>query len=618
MAFDAIVARVISAEKRNRFPLAWALLSFVLSLCSSSLLGRSLWCDEIIRISAQKNYSIAQLFAGDALKAFDSQSPIGYLILRPVQTLLGIEPGGFLITALAAAVVVYFTLRLLNLLLDGGRHWLVSAIVALNPIVIWFGSDLWMYEMFAAAFSWWLYELATWDDAVAGRKWALSAVSMVVSGYLTVALHFSGAFIFAVSGLAMFVCEWKRHGFRPAFRIGSLMAVSLAANIPMYLAAQNAAGHLVKNAFDFAAAGRIFKFLWGYVSTFATSLTGGGWIGVGLLFVGLILLVIRRKYLIAILFMTSILSEVVYQFYISLRGYSFPAVRFWVYAATPAMVLVGFGISVLMKKRMIGYVLGGVVLVLNAIGVLNLLTMDGRTAPYKMYADRINAMQNPQALIFPNHYETRFFNITEYLKPSGSRCVFPSYWEQGEAVRIQGLRLLRSTSPLLPLFLNDSTQLEWVRKAGYSSTNLIREVRSPFFGWAKALRVFPEVRPANWELSSMMMPTEAELFGEAEASKKPVFVPDSSWQLASMPPKKGDQPFTPVLMLAAGQSAELKVYVPKSFAGNAVTLSGYLGRGRSAAARYSVKLDIAQKGGYVSAKIDGGKDGCYFLYPEVK
>lgn len=596
----------------------WALVAFVLSLCSSTLLGRSLWCDEIIRISAQKNYTIAQLFAGDALKAFDSQSPIGYLILRPVQAVLGIEPGGFLVAALAAAVVVYFTLKTLDLLLGGERHWLVCAVVALNPIVIWFGSDLWMYEMFAAAFSWWLYELATWDDAAEGRRWALSAVSMVISGYFTVALHFSGAFIFAVTGLAMFVCEWKRHGFRPAFRIGSLMAVSLAANIPMYLAAQNAAGHLVKNTFDFAAVSRIFKFIWGYVSTFSTSLTGGGWIGVVLMLVGLILLAIRRKYLIAILLITSIFSELVYQFYISLRGYSFPAVRFWVYAAAPAMVLVGLGISSLMKRRVVGYVLGGVVLAMNVIGVLNLLTMDGRTVPYKMYADIINGMRNPQALICPNHYDTRFFNITEYLKPSGSHCLFPSYWEQGGPVRIHGLRLLRSISPLSPLFLNDSSQLEWVRKAGYSSTNLILEVRSPFFVWAKALRVFPEVHTANGELSSMMMPTESELLGESEAGKTPVFVPGETWRLVSMPPKKADQPFTPVLMLAAGKSAELKVYVPKSFAGDSVTLSGYLGRGKSAATRYSVKLDIAQKGGYVFAQIDGGKDGCYFLYPEIK
>lgn len=618
MAYDAIVAEAISSEKRKRFPLVWAFLSFVLSLCSSSLLGRSLWCDEIIRISAQKNYTIAQLFAGDALKAFDSQSPIGYLILRPIQALLGIELGGFLVAALAAAVVVYFVLKTLDLLLGGERHWLVGAVVALNPIVIWFGSDLWMYEMFAAAFSWWLYESVTWDDAADGRRWTLSAVSMVVSGYLTVALHFSGAFIFAVTGLAVFVCEWKRHGFRSALRIGSLMAASLAANIPMYLAAQNAAAHLVKNMFDFDAIGRIFRFLWGYVSTFATSLTGGGWLGVVLLTVGLMLLVIRRKYRIAILFATSILAELVYQFYISLRGYSFPAVRFWVYAATPSMVLVGFGISCLMKKLVVGSALGGVVLALNVIGVLNLLTMDGRTAPYKMYADMVNGLRCTHALICPNHYDTRFFNITEYLKPSGSHCLFPSYWEQGEPVRIQGLRLIRSVSPLSPLFLNDSSQLEWVRKAGYSSTNLILEARSPFFGWAKALRVFPEVHTANWGLSSMMMPTESELLGESEAGKTPVFVPGENWRLASIPPKKADQPCTPVLMLAEGKCAELKVYVPRSYVGDSVTLNGYLGRGKSAATRYSVKLNATRKGNYVSAKIDGGKDGCYFLYPEIK
>lgn len=611
-SFSSVV-QIVSGSRRF-----WALVAFLLSLGSSTLLGRSLWCDEIIRISAQKNYTITQLFAGEALKAFDSQSPVGYLILRPIQSCLGIELGGFLVTAFAAGMVVFFTLSLLDLLLGSGRHWLVSAAVALNPIVIWFGSDLWMYEMFAAAFSWWLYEMVTWNDAADGRKWGLSAVLMVVSGYLTIALHFSGGFVFGVTGTAMFLCEWKRRGFRSAFRVGSLMAVSLAANVPMYLAAQDAAGHLVKNVLDFAAIGRVLGFLWKYVSTFVVSLTGAGWLGVLLLLVGLVSLGVRRKYFAMIMFVASILSELVYQFYISLRGYSFPAVRFWVYAATPAMVLVGSGLEFMMRKRIVGYLLGGSVFLLNLIGVLNLLTMDGRTAPYRMFADRINAMRGPQALVCPNHYDVRFFAIPEYLKSSGSRCLFPSYWEQGEPVRIQGLRLIRSISPLSPLFLNDSSQLEWVRKAGYSSTNLISETRSPFFGWARALRVFPEVHTANWGLSSVMMPTESELHGESEASKTLVFVPDEKWRIASIPPKKAEQPFTPVLTLAAGTRAELKIYVPRSFTGDSVTLSGYLGRGKSAATRYSVKLDIARKGDYVSAKIDGGKDGCYFLYPEIK
>lgn len=603
---------------RRRFScLLWPAVSFVLSLLLSSTGGRALWCDEILRINGQ-HYTIEQLFAFKHLHDFCTQTPTGYLFMRPFQLLLGYEFGGNLVAALSAATITASVIFLLRRYSDDGRvNPLACAIAALNPLLLYYGSELSFYGMFAAAFAVAFAFAMTLDDEVDFRGQTIRVVGLAVSGALFITFHFAGMFVWSGFAAAVVIDCLCRKGFKSAFNRALLLFIPMAVNIPMYLGAEGKAVHLGTQQVAWSKLPGLPWHLWHYLYSLFPSFTGGWIVGVALFAFGAYVLFCKadtRR--VVVLSVASILSILFFLAYSGLHDYVPPVARYWVYALAPALFVTAFAVNRLFySKCWLGIVVAATVIAADVVADSVLFFAGGRNCPYAEFVRAVP--ENVPGVVYVNHYETRFFG-RYYPLPNGMTPSFPSYWEQGEQARLQGLKLINRLAPLCPVYIQDDAQERMAREAGWSEGNRV-DATMPFtFQIAKALHLNPEPANATSPSHRMFVPQESELIAAAEKGNKPFFLPGDGWRLASIPPKKADQPFTPVLMLAAGQSAELKVYVPKSFAGDSVTLSGYLGRGKSAAERYSAKLNVTRKGDYVSAKIDGGKDGCYFLYPDVR
>lgn len=596
---------VFFAERCDGFPRVWASIAALLSLAASTVGGRSLWIDEIMRCLVQKKYSIDQLLACQHLSDFDSQSPIGYILWRPVQSLLGIEFGGFVLSAISAAIITYVAIAVVRRWKGAATSLLAGAVIALNPLLIYYGGELWFYGPWAAAFA------IAFLAALEGRPWKLA-----IAGLFFVSFHFAGLFVWFVFAAVCTCVLWKTRGFTRSLKSSLFFAAPALICLPLYLKAQFAAAHLDSQGAQFSRLATVPSFLWRYFVQIFPSLSGGWWFGVALMAAGLVFLWLSRRRAESVVALAVVFGWILYTPYTHLRAYPFVVGRFWLFALAATLPLVAYGCDRIADKLKGGFVFGVLLLIADLIGSLAVLQMDGRTQPMRRFADEIAARAD--SVVFPNSYDIRPFRLS-YPIPNGAVMLVPSQWEQGEAVRERGLRMIRSVSPLTPAFVGGNGTVELAERCGWTSSNRVTEIRTTVQRLAIKAHLFPE--PNNISLKTdnqIIFPQESELTAAADTDNKPFFLPGDGWRLASMPPKKSDQPFTPLLMLAAGKSAELKVYVPKTFAGNSVVLSGYLGRGRSAAERYSVKLDIAQKGGYVSTQINGGEDGCYFLYPEVR
>lgn len=595
----------------------WPVVSFLLSLFSSSTGGRALWCDEILRINGQ-HYTVEQLFAFKHLHDFCTQTPTGYLFMRPFQLLLGYEFGGNLVAALSAATITACVIIALRRFTDGGRvNQLACAVIALNPLLLYYGSELSFYGMFAAAFAVAFVFALALDDETDFRGQTIRVVGLAVSGALFITFHFAGMFVWSGFAAAVVIDRLCRKGFRSAFNRALLMFVPMAVNIPMYLGAEGKAVHLGTQQVSWAKLPGLPWQLWHYLYSLFPSFTGGWVVGVALFAFGVYVLFrksdTRRA---VILSLTSIVSILFFLAYSGLHDYVPPVARYWVYALAPALLVTAVAVDRLCsRKRCLGIAVAAVVVAADLVADSVLFFAGGRNCPYGEFLRAVP--DNAPGVVYVNHYETRFFG-RYYPLPNGMSPTFPAYWEQGEKARLQGLKMINAIAPTCPVYIQDDSQERMAREAGWTDGARI-DAKMPFaFPLAKALHLNPEPANATAPSHRMFVPREVDLVAAADSGSKPLFLPGDGWRLASIPPKKADQPFTPVLMLAAGKSAELKVYVPKSFAGDSVTLSGFLGRGKSAATRYSVKLDVARKGDYVFAQIDGDKDGCYFLYPEVR
>lgn len=595
----------------------WPAVSFVLSLLSSSTGGRALWCDEILRINGQ-HYTIEELFAFKHLHDFCTQTPTGYLFMRPFQLLLGYEFGGNLVAALSAAVITASVVWLLKRYSEGGRaHPFACALVAFNPLLLYYGSELSFYGMFAAAFALAFAFALSLDDEVGVRQGMLRACGLAVAGSLFVTFHFAGMFVWSGFAAVLVLDRVLRAGIKAAFARAMLLVVPMAVNLPMYLGAEGKAIHLGTRAAAWSKLPGLPAQLWHYLYTLFPSFTGGWLVGVGLFGFGAYVLFRRAETRrVVVLSVASTLSILFFLAYSGLHDYVPPVSRYWVYALAPVLLVTALAVDRLrVRKPWAGVAAAGLVIAMDLVADSVLLSARGRPYPY---LDFIRAVPNDApGVVYVNHYEARFFG-GYYQLPNGVSKLVPSYWEQGDAVRLQGLKLVHATSPLCPVYIQDEDQERMVREAGWSDGCRVDVTMPVLFPVAKALRLYPEPVSASTPSCRMFVPREAELAAAAEATGRPFFLPGPGWRLTSVPTQRKDQPFTPLLALAAGHEAELRVYVPKSFAGNRLELTGLLGRGEKNAARYSAGFDVTRKGGYVVAKVDGGKDGCYFIFPEVK
>lgn len=595
----------------------WSPVSFALSLLSSSTGGRALWCDEILRINGQ-HYTVAQLFAFKHLHDFCTQTPTGYLFMRPFQLLFGYELGGNLVAALSAAVVTACVLIAVRRLNDG-RYCgpFACAVVALNPLLIYYGSELSFYGMFAAAFAAAFAMLFTLDDETDFRGCVLRYAGFIVAGSLFITFHFAGMFVWAGFAAAVVIERWCRKGFRSAFNRGLVMFVPMMVNIPMYLGAEGKAIHLGTQKVDWGKLSVLPGQLWHYVYSLFPSFTGGWIVGVIVFAAGLYFLFRRKETVSAAVFAASaILSVLFFLSYSGLHDYVPPVARYWVYALAPALFVTAYAVDgITIRRKWIGIALALVVLAADIIADSVLFFAEGRNCPYAKFQSAVPP--DAPAVVYVNHYETRFFG-RYYALPNNMQPVFPSYWEQGENARTEGLRQLHRIAPLCPVYIQDDSQERMARSAGWTPGNRVDATMPVLFPLAKALRLNPEPANATCPAHRMFVPDEAELVSSAESNSEPFFLPGTGWRLASIPPKKNDLPFTPALVLSAGQKADLKVYIPKSFSKDNLVLNGYLGRGNSAAKPFSSTLDVSKKGTHATVTLNGGKEGCYYIYPELR
>ena len=612
----------------------WPALTFVLSILSSSIFGRSLWCDEILRVFGQRNYSIPDLFAYKHLHDFCTQTPTGYLFMRPFQKLLGYEFGGDLVAALSAVVITICVLWLLRRFNNGKPvGYLTSAIVASNPLLIFFGSELSFYCMYAAAFAAAFALLFAMDDATTFASMCRRRIGFLAAGSLFVTFHFAGMFVWAGLALVVVLDRWAKRGFQDAFFRGILMGVPMLINLPMYLGAEGKAIHLGSQHVLWSRAAGLPAQLCQYVAELLPTLTGAWVLGVAVFVFGLVLL-FREKATrqIALFSAGGTFAIFIFLAYSGLHDYIPIVPRYWLYALTPVLFVVGFAVEWLVTHiRMAGLIIAGIFVVLNALNDYVYVIADGRFIPYRKMVRIVNENNAPgNAVIFANHYDIRFFG-NYYTFKEGITTIFPSYWEQGDEARSLGLKAINTLSPLSPLYITGESFLQLAQKSGWTTQNQIHHRRTVLMPILTALHLMPQSENNPNAGETLLIPQIDELVAHAEETGKPVFVPGKEWTLRQMPPQEQTKPFTPFLMLPAKAEGVLRVYVPKNFAADKLTLSGMVGStkpgvatfgGRSVAygkgmARAVMPISPVKKGEWNEIPVKAGETFAAFMLPAI-
>ncbi|MGI6496935.1 MAG: hypothetical protein ACOX5G_12810 [Kiritimatiellia bacterium] len=560
----------------------WAAVSFTLSLLSSAAGGRALWCDEILRIKGQ-HYPIADLLALKHLVEFCTQTPTAYLFMRPFQLLFGYEWGGCLVSALSAAVITAATLRTLRALRHGAMPgWMASSIVATNPLLVYYGSELGFYEMWSAAFACAFALLATRPGAGEGPGWRsfLHLFLLAVAGSLFVTFHFAGLFVWVVVCAVALLVEWVQCGLVRALQLGIPLAIPVLVNLQMYLDSQGKAIHLGTRTIQWAKASGLPKELARYAATNFPSFTGGWIAGVAVCLLGIRALYRRKSdpaaQRIATLCIASILAVAFFLSYSALRDYMPNVARYWIYALAPVLVLTGAGVQRCVDAaasrpgpaRLL-WLLPATILAGNVLADTTLVLLEGRLEPYRKFQKALegDALAH-NGLLFPNHYEARFLGDYYALPspPDGTNMpVSPCYWEQGRDIAIAGIRAIHGLSPLLPVYVTSEEHMEWVSAGGIHTTNAVFEVRPPTLAWTDALHLFPEVLGVKSYLSRILLPTMDEAVANAEATHEPLVIPGPTWGMSSLKPRSFDEPFTPCLYAKAGVPSTFEIYFPATW-----------------------------------------------------
>lgn len=565
----------------------WPAITFVLSMMASGVGGRALWIDEIMRFLCQERYTVEQLLACKHLSDFDSQSPIGYVLWRPVQSLLGIELGGALLSALAAAVFVWAALSVARRI-GGGRELsrLSCAVVAISPLVVYYGGELWFYMPWAAAFTVAVDGLLAWDggegQSAPRLVWRVLAIAAAT---LSVSLHFAGIFTWFVAAAAFCIVRCCSRGIAAAARSAIAVALPAMINMPLYLKAQFAAGHLDSAGAKLDRLSSLPGFIGDYFLQIFPALGGGWWFGVALAAVGVAVLVRRRRTSTACLLVAIALSGLVYSSYVYLRGYTFVVARFWLCSMAGVIPLIVVGCEALSRRWRFGVLAPVAMLACNLVGTVAVVQMEGRTLPSLRFARELGKQTVAPAVVCPNHYDIRPFSNYAHIG-GGCALLFPSYWEQGEAVRRRGLADIRRIAPLAPVFAPSGTfaSLEW------TPGRMLSERRTPIQLLAIRAHLFPE--PNSFPEKGayqVLIPEESSLVAAAEESGRPVFAPGAGWTIGQMPPQANDRPCTTFLVLQPKARGVLRVYVPKGFDKDTLVLDAAAGSNQSGTATFGTR-----------------------------
>ena len=242
--------------------------------------------------------------------------------------------------------------------------------------------------------------------------------------------------------------------------------------------------------------------------------------------------------------------------------------RYWVCALGPALALVGAGVHVLLAEchrvpiRIAGGMLAGIVLCGNALVAVALIDADGRPQPYRLMQHHVASLPPVRNIVFPNHYESRFFG-GHYALPNRGRAMFPSIWEEGEEARVKGLKAIWKLVPDAVCYANDrEVQLE-LKQAGIVPSR-------KGFAWTPSrlmlatyrLKLHPEPPIEAEKPMYILHETKETLAEAAERDGAPVVVPAPGWLLVNYRNASGRMQFG---LIAQGPLYPgLQIYIPKS------------------------------------------------------
>lgn len=538
-------------------------LTILLALLASGVGGRALWCDEVLRIFGQQ-MTVDQLIHYEHLKTFCTQSPIAYFLYRPWQHALGMETGGFIASALCAGVVTLATLISLKRVFGKEPPLVISFIIATNPLLLYYGSELAFYILWAACCA------ALFALIVARPEkphWRHGA-ALVTAATLFISVHFAGMFIWVGIAGALFVTSWMTGGRAAALRRIPLLAIPALINLPLYVTAMQAPKHLTgATAIHWNNIVPVAKQLGIYFATFLPSLTGGWWIGGSLLAVGAAHLLYTRKADrrdIVIVGLATIASILLFMGYSLLRNYSYFVCRYWVYALSPALFFVGAGLLAMTTSawrprvaRSCGWSLAALLAALNVINAGALLSVAGRPCPYTKLVNYIRGLPQARTLVCMNYYENRFLG-GYYPVPNNATRLSPATYEEGKEARIRGAQKILKLVPDALVFVNGDESREESRQAGFLFPEGFVYHPPKLMDWALKLRVFPEPssRPYPYAL---VHETRDAVAARSATSGSPATLPASGFRTVSFRNGQGELFFG----LLTPSQIEFSVFVPE-------------------------------------------------------
>lgn len=542
--------------------LPYAFITFILSLVSSGVGGRALWCDELLRIFAQR-MTVSQLLAFENIRLFETQTPVGYLFMRPAQLLFGMETGAFLCIAVYGSIILVSVLLILEYILKERPHPIVSMVLATNPFLVYQSSELGLYTMWATVGALLLLILVS--------RWEAPRIrDFIVTGCLAtffVSVQFEGMFIWFGISAAVFLGTWWLRGFKPSLQwVPSLLLPALI-NLPMYIVAKDVPQHLTDSkTTDWSRLGDMVLRIIEYTRGLLPSLTGGSWLGVLFLIMGAVIIFQKRREMrhVVIVCTVMIFSIVFYVGFLALRNYYFLAGRYWIYAVAPALVLVGVGLNELLKRthhQKLLYPLGmgvtGMMLVLNLIGSGAVVSQAGRQAPYKKLQAYIQAQAKERTVICINYYENRFLGGYYPIPNNGTR-LSPAAYEEGVEARIRGTQKILQLVPDAMVYISGEEAQQERQRAGSTGDQGFVYQPPKLIGWAHQLCLFPE--PASKPYPhALCHETRATLSAKADTNGVPITLPVSGFNAVSFRNPQGELFFG----LMSPSQIQIDIYVPQ-------------------------------------------------------
>ncbi len=533
----------IASHLRKHFPpeILHSLLTFALCLLASGIRGRALWCDEILRINGQ-SLSISQLLAFEHLKTFCTQTTAAYLFMRPWQILLGMETGGFLLSALSGSIVTLSTLVALRTILDTKRiHPIAALLVATNPLVVYYGSELAFYSMWSAAgavaFTQLIRRVASIQPD--SRACAKQTIGLVAAATALVAFHFAGIFVWAVMAGVALIAIWQATSFKKTLAHSVLFAIPVILNLPMYIGSMRAPEHIGTQTLKVDLLSTLPAALFHYWRTLFPSLTGGWWVGSLLVLIGTISLIrgnARNPRLLAVI-LASVFAITPFLAYSYLRGYMPVIARYWVPASAPTLLLVALGAQTLATHRrpkhatLAGWAPLLVVLSANSLVCAALITVGGRPHAYKALIRMLDHLPPERTVVCPNHYETRFLG-GYYPLPKEGQMTAPCLWEHGRDARIQGLRHIWRLQPDAIAYIPNAEGAAEVAEAGIAIPGDGTLQKWPrLLDLAFRLRIHPEPVAKNPMPPQLVWKNADTLARQAEGRNQPLVIPGAGWRM---------------------------------------------------------------------------------------